>query len=255
MSNVDVCTSCRRRHAFYVRHASGEKLCRKCLEKSLLKHIRRSLRGIGLRPRTVISVYLPRSWVLEGLLLLRLVSNIERNYGTHVLCFVPINCAGTVQSFISGLSNVSLIPYRKDELSFPSCMLNSTLHAEELARSFEPFPQAVLLPYSLTDLNEGFLEALLVKQEALSTMKKLYTYGIPWVVLPFKDLPRRDLYALAYTNELIEALNSCPPTSGPTPEISEIVHEMTIYHSELTYRMENSITALMKFRVSTPTKD
>ncbi len=228
----------------------------KCLERSIRKQIRKELRGLGLRPRSVIAVYIPQSLILEGTLLLRLLSDIESVFGTAVVGFVPKSCSDSIQEYIIDVPNSSLLPYDEAEVAFPYLIPHSISEASNLAMNFEPLPKAVLLPFTLTDLNEAFLDALIVKQKALKVLKDSYLRRLFWTVMPFKELHRRDIYALAYALELIRLLNRCPPSLGPTSEIAEMIHEIEMHHSELSYRMKESVeTLLLKYKVSTLLRD
>ena len=83
---VPKCTSCKRRQAFYYRRQSGELLCKICLERSVIKQIKRAIGRFNLlQPRSTIIIPLIPDMPYESLITAVLISIIERKYLSKVM--------------------------------------------------------------------------------------------------------------------------------------------------------------------------
>jgi hypothetical protein len=83
---VPLCSVCGRREAVYLRRSSGERLCARCLERSMVKRVKRVLsrtRSIGPRDRILVPVL--GFWQAKSAALLRLVSIVEKEYPSSLL--------------------------------------------------------------------------------------------------------------------------------------------------------------------------
>jgi len=237
---------------FYLRRSSGEKLCPKCLEKSLIKHIKRSFRGIkSIKPGSTLCVFVPPGKVLEGTALHIILSHIEKNYGSSVTSFFP-NCfrkaSSKILEIISGLSNSVILYYNKEMYNFPSLLelINYSINTATNHCNKSRIKLPMLLPFTLTDIVEGFIDSMVFQEgsdgrslfnDLLSNVKYL---------LPFKGIVRSDILAYAYGKGFLEALNLCPITiADGARQISDAIAEIEVNHSELLYSTLKSIKQLI----------
>ena len=239
---------------FYLRRASGERLCPKCLEKSLIKHVKHSFRGLrDIKPGSTLCVFVPPGKVGEGASLNILLSIIERNYGSYVTSFFP-SCVKE----LSGKRVIDLLNRDNLQISFyegghyiPSLfdLINhSTREGIKNCRNIG-IKLPTLLPFTLTDIIEAFLEFMIFQgnNEGLKVFNDLINNSI--VLLPFKEVTRSDVLAYIYSKELMKLLNSCPFVAGKGVRmVSDSIAELEIKHSELIYSTLKSLKYLIKVK-------
>lgn len=85
MPEASLCEKCGVREAFYIKRDSGEKLCKKCLYRSIERNIIRSLsRYSGLRREEKIlyvDTFIPNIWDVS---LLKIITKISSNYKNQI---------------------------------------------------------------------------------------------------------------------------------------------------------------------------
>jgi len=87
---LTLCTSCRKREAFYHRLASGEKLCRTCLFRSLVRQVRRALGLYSmLRPKERVFFVVRPDKPLESVAMAEVFRGATRSHGTEVVAAIP----------------------------------------------------------------------------------------------------------------------------------------------------------------------
>lgn len=252
-----VCSVCGKRNAFYYRHSSGERLCTHCLEGSLSNHIKHSFSGrVKLGRSPVLSVYIPSSRVLEGIVLTHLLSKIEVKFNGRVEVIASSNVLSTVHdnvfnNFLKAGSNVNYHELSESnvegECSTSESIANSVRLLENLKNSnVLQDTQAVLLPYTLTDLNEALMEyVILGSGEAVPPDFSRYSVGGIPIICPFRTVQRADVIALAYVYGVLKVLGN--PFIVSNAEackiydlIKKLVSEISLRHPELTHTMLKS---------------
>lgn len=106
--------------------------------------------------------------------------------------------------------------------------------------------QAILLPFTLTDLNEAFLEHVILGIGDLNVLRigETLINDIP-LILPYAQVDRVDVIALSHALRFIELLDvtsTHPDVScGPSKIIKDLVIQVTLKHPELTRTMLKSV--------------
>lgn len=255
---VDImCSVCGKRSAFYYRHSSGERLCAHCLEDSLSNHVKHSFSGrVRLGRNPVVSVYIPPSRVLEGIVLTYLLSKIEVKFNGRVEIIVPRDVLNTIRGNVFGniLKAGDNVNYRElsesnveSECSTSESLANSMMLLEDLGNSnILQETQAVLLPYTLTDLNEALMEyVILGSSKAVPPDFSDYSVGRIPIICPFRTVQRSDVIALAYVYGILKLVDD--PFAVSNTEackthnlIKKLVLEISLKHPELTHTMLKS---------------
>ncbi len=251
-----VCNTCGRRTAFYYRHSSGERLCVACLEESLANHVKHSFSGrIKLGRAPCVSVYIPLERVLEGFSLAYLLSRIEVKFNGHVIVMVSHEVMNAlreegVDALLLSKGNTSYEIIKTHEA--PKCLasesIKTSIEVIRDARSSEAIQesQAFLLPHTLTDLNEAFMEHVILGTGDLDLLdlRGMEVDGVP-VLCPFHKVQRADVIAFSYaigSAGLIQRITGSLTGGCMTHNlIKRLVLEISMKHPELTYSMLKSI--------------
>ncbi len=94
-----LCASCGKRPASYLRTASGKPLCLYCLERSLARSIKRSLRGLGVLERGSTIAILPSSLNPYGLQVThRLLEPSAKSAGARLETVAPSGCIASTRA-------------------------------------------------------------------------------------------------------------------------------------------------------------
>lgn len=250
-----LCTTCEKREAFYYRQSSGEKLCSVCLEESLENHVKHSFsKRVKLGKNPLVTTYIPTERILEGFLLSYMLTKIERRFGgtVSVVSFsevLRIIKELRLNEYLERNGNVRyvLLERRIDDIEcYTIKSLEKTLR--NLGENLELIKdaQAVLLPYTLTDLNEAFLEHVILGVGDLSTLKlgDYMVNGVP-LILPYAQVDRVDVIALSHALKFTELLNAelalSKTACGASGIIKDLVIRITLKHPELTRSMLRSM--------------
>jgi len=250
-----LCTTCGKRAAFYYRQSSGEKLCPVCLEESLENHIKHSFsKRVKLGKNPVILTYIPPERVLEGFLLAYMLAKIEKKFGGVVNVASPRNVLGVIKK--TGLNEYlgrnGNVVYRVIEETGEELECYTMKSLENSLRILEGSPDlikgvhAILLPYTLTDLNEAFLEHVILGVGSLESLRaeKRMINGAP-LILPYAQVDRVDVVALSHALKFVGLLNSefasCRVRCRDGKLVRELVIHVTLKHPELTHTMLRSI--------------
>jgi len=244
------CSSCGRREAFYYRRASGEKLCFPCLEKSLMKNIRRSFSEFSSRlsVKPVLNVLILPERVVEGYVLTLLLSKVERRYGGQVAFTVPRSVFKFLIDSRYIEEGLNVITYDDEILSDKDCYtvldsLNDSLKLIQKIRSEGQEVDAFILPYTLTDLNQALLEYLLIKRGEGSNPLNVKVVDKHPIIYPFKAVPRADVIAYVLGVKGYNTLNFIGrPYCSRYSEVKHVVYDIIAKHAELSYTMLKSLT-------------
>jgi len=239
---------------FYLRRSSGEELSKKSLETSLIKHIRRSFRNIrNAELGPTLCIFTPPGKIVEGTALQILLSPIEERFGRTVLSFFP-NCfrESSINSLQHSLrKKIHELHLYNDRLK-PATIFElikySIYMGKELCKTLS-FKPPIVLPFTLTDIVEGFIEFLIFNYNPkdLEVFNALIHHSS--FLLPFKEVTRSDILAFAYKEGVVGLLNICPLELGRgVRHISEAVAELEVKHCELIYSTLRSIKQLVEIR-------
>jgi hypothetical protein len=224
------------------------------MEKILTKAIKASLRRASLRPKSVISVVIPFGRIAEGIILAYLVSKIEAKFNTIVVVSYPRICGDlcSVLNRVAVPQFTACISYHIEDAEKPQLtgeLISTTLkEAERVLRTFEPSPKIILLPFTLTDINEAFLESLMIMPDLMNTIKKMTSHN-PVASLPFSSFHRRDILAFSYKKSTLNTVSRYQCYQNYRPELVEIpllVNELEYFHSELSYSSLKSLKKILE---------
>ncbi len=249
VSNV-ICSSCGRREAFYYRRASGEKLCPLCLEKSLMKSVRKSFSNFSnrLSIKPVLNVLIPPERVVEGYVLTSLLNKLERKYGGQV---IPITSKSVFEFLISSQyieTGLNIVTYDDEMFLNTDCYtvldsLNDSLRIIQHLSSKGNRADAYILPYTLTDFNQALLEYLLIKHGKGFNPLTIKVVDERPIIYSFKAVPRADVIAYALSIEKHNILNFVGrPYCSTYSEVKHVVYNVIAKHVELSYTMLKSLT-------------
>ncbi|MGC8974605.1 MAG: hypothetical protein ACP5KB_00215 [Thermoprotei archaeon] len=249
------CTTCRKREAFYYRQSSGEKLCLVCLEESLETHIKHSFsKKVKLGKNPVITVYIPAERILEGFLLAFMLTKIEKKFGGIVSVVSPKEVLETIRErrlneYLERNKNIQYGVLEKTVKGFECYTIKSL---EKAVRDLEGNPelikdsQAALLPYTLTDLNEAFLEHVVLGIGNLNILlaEEYLVNGVP-LILPYARVDRLDVIALSHVLKFTELSNAeytlSKTTCRASKIIKDLINQISLEHPELAHSMLKSI--------------
>lgn len=254
-SNIPRCSVCGRRPAFYLRRASGERLCEFCLERSIMKHVKRVIGSqVGPKPREVFGVLLPPGRVGEGLVLASIMARLEKKYGGSVVIAYPESTSllKVLKESVGAYFNVGLATYDYEALLHDDCMYTVDLMnlanrlAEGVFRGFEPRVRAVALPFTLTDINEAGIESLFMGRKITEDLTgKSHLVSGMQVVYPLMNIQRIDIVAYLVGHGMGHVLNYFSINyCMQLYDVKRMIAEITLEHSELAYRMVKSFRAI-----------
>ncbi len=207
---MPLCSVCGRREAVYLRISSGERLCARCLERSLARRVKRTLsrtRSIGPRDRILLPVF--GSWALKSALMIRLVSMVEREYPSSLLVALEKGMEGLAERLEGLLAKpaeflvleASASP--REEGSMLGCLRAARALSVEAARRIGagivmlPPPRDLFTALVLSSLARGDVGGMAEYSPVLSVD------GVR-VVYPFYDVEGEDLCFYAHVLGLYE---------------------------------------------------
>lgn len=250
-----LCTTCRRKEAFYYRQSSGERLCPTCLEESLENHIKHSFsEKVRLGRNPVVTVYIPVERMLEGFLLAYMLAKIEKKFEGIVSIVSPKEVLNAIKErgLDKHLERNRNVRYSVLEEALEEFECYTIKSLEKALRNLRDNPrvveatQAVLLPYTLTDLNEALLEHIIFGLGDLNALRieEHLVNGVP-LILPYARVDRVDIIALSHVLRITELLDlgfTFPDTACRANKIiKDLVVQITLKHPELTHAMLKSI--------------
>ena len=242
-----LCSVCRRRPSVYKRTYSGEYLCPSCLRRALEKAVRRSLGGHGLlKPGMRLLVPATLSSPLWSMVLVEVLSRVEKRYGSKVIFAVPNSLEGLELNKIEHSNvepvGVRVIPENPPEAPDPiACWRYDRRWALRVARSLEA--NAVIMPLTRTDLNLIMIEALLRGEpEALSEARPVLHWTEPPVISGLWRAEGELVAAYAAVNGL-EAPSGCTPR---LVDAKDLFYSIARGRPELEYSTSKTMSLLSK---------
>lgn len=226
-----------------------------CLEESLETHIKHSFsKRVKLGKNPVITVYVPVERVLEGFLLTFMLTKIEKKFGGVVSVIssrevLKIIRERRLNEYLERNKNIQYGILKNTVSGFECYTIKSLEKAvQDLERNSELIKdsQAALLPYTLTDLNEAFLEHVVLGVGNLNILLggKYLINGVP-LIFPYARVDRLDVIALSYAlkfTELYDVEYTSPErTCRASKIIKDLISRISLEHPELTHSMLKSI--------------
>ncbi|MCE4621309.1 MAG: hypothetical protein F7B95_02560 [Desulfurococcales archaeon] len=181
-STKGACSVCGHRTPVYLRTYSGEALCIICLERALIKSIKRAIGITGaLKPREPVLVPITLASPSYSLALARLVSIVERKFGSKVIIAVPEPLAADTLELLprdaeAVIAKLYLTQTELKAMSSFECLRLDRRWSIQAARHLGV--KAVALPFTRTELLLIALEALFNgDKEALTDSSLRFTVG------------------------------------------------------------------------------
>lgn len=256
-----LCASCGKRKAVYLRRSSGEKFCSSCFEKSLIKAIKRTLRGVEkLRPGMSISSLIIPERLITSLTMLYCLNKVERKYGCKVVALAVYKkrfkdiiegVVGLIKGRL-GTEEVELVESDEDLRDTTPKILN---HYLELLRTSHLDVGVTALPLTLNDVNEVVLNSLLNGDLDSASLPPSFKEGTRTYVIPFYNIPIYDVYIFSYVrgiydltlDNLISSIESGRKHLREDYSIiKEMVENFSYNNPELTQTLLKSINTLLK---------
>jgi hypothetical protein len=210
------CTVCKRRSAVYKRTYSGDLLCPICLERAVIRGVRRSLGEAGiLLPRHTILLPITFSNPLGSLVLSHVLPKVERRFGSQVIVGIPEELVDVVDVLPENLKyhiiEIDGTPTRTREDPI-FCWRFDRRWSLLTARLVNA--NAIILPLSRTDLNLLALHALISgKPEALSEALPLINWTNPPIISGLSRLEGEIVAAYAAVKNIDAPKGCCPDLS------------------------------------------
>ena len=217
---METCSICKKRPAFYLREYSGHRLCTLCIERTLIKAVKRRINSTHiLTPGSAIAIPLYRYDPMGGLTLVRLLSLIEARYGSRLLVLVPdsdviADLARNVVEDASTRISAELLSVKP-----PEPRIDSLVHCMRLERAWaldrarEAGANALIDSVNRTHALLAALDALLdARIEGVSEALPVVD-STPPVVHGYYDIEAETVTAYAYSRGLV-AEPSCKARSS-----------------------------------------
>lgn len=247
-----VCSSCRRYGAVYLRRSSGERLCRKCLERSLIKSVKKAFRDVNeLKPKSTVITLIPLERVVEGTVLLHLLNKVERRYGNNVVAAVSSDKLIHILTTYLAIDESSVVVMGAD-VGRVGCSVKELFNKYkgigiELASKIGT--KFIVLPFTLNDLNELIIYSLLIENAIDSKMiSESFKESDVIFINPFFNVQSIDVHVLAYLSGIYKVLDEfaelnirCEALDDALGLIKALVNDISIRNTELTYSVIKSI--------------
>ena len=243
------CVSCHRRPARYKRIQSGEALCPLCLERSLIKQIRRSLgRYSMLRPFAKVIFLITLESFSKHIAALELFRKATSDHHTQIIVGLP--------SIFQDLNEIiEDLGYETEVLQIPIGIISNWIELIKLQQLLglklakQMNAEFLVLPYTREEVlvialssifrkdKEGFSEVLPVKRGELSIIKPLYMVSLRDLTAYSYFRGFENYYASISKYEVLEKLNE------------EMLVYLTYISPELLYASEKSIDLITKLKL------
>ncbi len=213
-----LCSSCRRRPASYLRSASGKPLCTLCLERSLARAVKRSLRGLGVLERGSLVAVVASSFNPYGLAVTtRLLEPSARASGARLEPVAPGGC-------VYGRRVSVAWEKRGAEVDALDAIRLERAFAAEAARLLGA--SAALLPIDATTLSMLGLEAFMSARLDYLADAAGRVFNVRGVKVAY-SLAEVEAEAVAAYAALSGPLEPCTPPWRPRFRFKHVFHAAT----------------------------
>ncbi len=248
-----LCTNCRRREAKYLRAASGETLCGKCLANGVYKQLRKFFTLYNVLKRGSSTIYIIRiDRIPESLAILRVLNRLLGNLSTRRIMLVP-----------KGLRAVNLgqlVPLDVAEIAYYEVPSELSSMAE-LIKALDTVAKNACMMFNasvaLVPLFRDELTLLMI-QGLLDSAPHIFSDALPvkrgsgvCIARPTYYVFSADAVAIAYLSRLYELI---PPETAKLPSLNArervVVKHMypILWRSrELMYSSRKSLELLQSF--------
>ncbi len=196
------CDFCEVREAIYLRKESGEKLCLKCLEKSLIRQVKREISKWGmLEPKDTIGFLFLEKHPLISIAAYSIFKKIEQNYPSKLYLILPKTLNGIFEEenilYMDSISNENITTYYR------------LLREKALEKAEERAIRKIVLPltleYEITYFTYGFLkfdiETLGEALPKLNISQRKISF-----IKPFRKVRTKELLIYGYYEGLFKFL-------------------------------------------------
>lgn len=200
------CSICGRRKAFYLQIPSGHTPCRRCLEKLLIRRIKRTLSEIGvLKPKPTLKVIILDVFTYMSLAFAKLFSKIERRYGAKITYCIPENLEASIASNYIGdhTGEYIKLPYVHHDINnmikyIDGLYRNLGMDRDNYDAVIVSFPRDVILALQIISLDSGNDACIL---EILEPVAKVHECTF---INPAYHILSHDLIAYAYATKAFD---------------------------------------------------
>ena len=211
------CSTCRIREAIYWRKESGEKLCLKCLEKSLMKQVKREIsKWSMLEPEDTIGFLFLEKYPLVSIASYNILKKIEQNYPSKLYLISPKTLDKAIREdsvvYIDTVEN-------KNITAFYRLLREKALEkAEEIG--IEKIVLPVTLEFEITYFTYGFLK---FDFEIMGeTLPKLYVNQRNiYFIKPFRKIRTKELLIYGYFEGLFKVFEEKSKTKYCYDNVSD----------------------------------
>jgi len=188
------CSSCKIREAIYWRKESGEKLCLKCLEKSLIRQVKREIsRWRMLEPKDSIGFLFFEKYLLVSLSTYSIFKKIERDYPSKLYLMLPKTLGKVIRE--KNIVYIGNVEIEDITAHYRSLRENALEKAEEVGIAKIVLPTT--LEFEITYFVYGFLKFDIEMMG--ETLPKLH---VPqrniYFVKPFRKVRTKELLVYGY---------------------------------------------------------
>jgi len=228
------CSVCGVKEAVFYKRDSGEVVCSRCLEKGLVKKVRRIIaRNSMLKPEDNIA-YIIIPWrPYTSTAALKVLEIVEDKFKTNIAVYVPKGIVDVEKA--KRLFKMDFIEFEfhlEDNSNFKSA--ERTLMEKLLTTIGENYK--VVLPYTMEDQAVHFLYGLFkIDLEVIAFSKPIYE-GYRSIIKPFYQVPSEELNMYSYVKGLREpVIRSVELNVDETLSHVYKILEHMIEHYELMY--------------------
>ncbi|MCE4614151.1 MAG: hypothetical protein F7B60_01290 [Desulfurococcales archaeon] len=204
------CSICGKRGADLYRSSSGEYICSKCLEKVVVKNVKKTL-GKTRRLTTGMNILIYGTWLspIESLISMRIVPRVESKYKTKISIIIPGDMLNYTQNLIKSQWSVSTYNYRFKGKQLAECVLEDIENARKIG--LESGFDVVITPYSRLLLIKAGLQAILAGRKDLIKASRPFHDTGPLVISALFGLEKELILKYAFIRglPLLEPKHSC----------------------------------------------
>lgn len=247
LNNI-MCSVCRNRIAVYYRRESGEKLCIKCLEDSILKRVVKCINKYKLlTPKDrIFYVFLPL-YTCYSPYLLRVLLLIEKSFPTEITVLTPPHITSEIMEYQS----IKRFVVKEFNLSHRGTRNHLSLYLKEL-QLIAGYVQAegkIVLPLVLDDIVKLYILAILnMEIDFIKYLRPKFRIEKSTFITPFRHIQAKELsliYYFKYPKKYIKLLRDFLRMETPKCiVVNEMINNIVKSHIELGFMIVERIDKL-----------
>ncbi|HIQ03865.1 MAG TPA: hypothetical protein EYH40_05570 [Desulfurococcales archaeon] len=193
-----ICNVCHSRVAIYYRRESGEKLCLRCLESSILKRVTKCINKYTLLTPNdkIFYVFLPQH-IYYSLYLLRVLLLIEKSFPTEIIVLAPHYIISEVMEYQS----IKKFIVKEFNLNCEEAYdyLSLFLRELELIAEYAQKEGKIVLPLLLDDIVKLYILAILnMKIDFIGYLRPKFRIKESTFITPFRHIQAKELSLICY---------------------------------------------------------